>query len=173
MRNESFDLVALILITALMISLAYTSVLKEQKDTATYNQSVEQIMTDKNAKLVNDISFPAYGDEDGTLSDGAVVLMTQIQDPHNLIESKVIAIDKDSNMANNSGVNDVQVLTIEEGTYKANKVKLGLKAMDFINATGAKKFGLSLQTGNDNASKNDNYFYIDAKYTGYVEEDAD
>ena len=76
MRDEIMEMIYLVVLTALIISLGYVAVLNERKDTEQY---VAELMEDKNVGLIESLILPAYGEYDGTLSKGDVILMSQIQ----------------------------------------------------------------------------------------------
>lgn len=144
MREETFDLVALVILTALIISLGYNSILKERKATEAYNQT---ILEDKNVSMVEGVIIPLYGDYDGTLTNSDLVLMSQIQDFY-MPEPKTLKV-KDAG--------DVTITS----TIEAEKLSYGITMMDLVERSGGIRFTLSYNNGKDYSSKEDDYFYIE------------
>lgn len=146
MRDDAFDLISLIVLVGMLISLGFMLVAKENRVTAMYNQKLYE---DKNVQMVQGVVIPVYGDYDGTLTPGDVILMSQIQDWYMPSPKKLIIED--------GGIVDViSTVEAERATYGANMVK-------YVLASGGKRFGLVYDNGKDLTDKDDDFFFIEKK----------
>lgn len=146
MRDDTFDLISLIVLVALIMSLGYITILKENKETEMYNQS---LLEDKNVGLVEGVIIPVYGEYDGTLTAGEVVLMSQIQDWY-MPKPKTLVVKDGGTMEITS-------------TIDAEKDYYGAQMVQFVQSSGGKRFSISYNNGTNYASDEDDYFYIEKK----------
>lgn len=143
MRDEAFDLVALVSLVALILTLGYMVILKEFKTTEMYNQS---LLEDKNVGLVEGVIIPMYGEYDGTLTSGEVVLMSQIQDWY-MPSPKTLIVEGGGTMEITS-------------TIEGEKDVYGQRMVSYVNASGGKRFSIEYHNGTNYATPDDDYFSI-------------
>ena len=143
MRDEAFDLVALVSLVALILTLGYMVILKEFKTTEMYNQS---LLEDKNVGLVEGVIIPMYGEYDGTLTSGEVVLMSQIQDWY-MPAPKTLIVEGGGTMEITS-------------TIEGEKDVYGTRMVLYVNASGGKRFSIEYHNGTNYATPDDDYFSI-------------
>lgn len=143
MREDSYDVVFLVLLAVLFISLGYVTVLNEQKRTESYNAS---LIEDKNVGVIDSLVIPGYGDYDGTLTKGDVVLMSQIQDYY-MPNPKKLHIE------------DGGELEIKS-TVDVDKVSYGAKMIGYVGASGGNRFYLKYDDGTNLAQSDDDCFFI-------------
>lgn len=143
MRDEMIDLVCLIVLTALLLSLGYVTVLSERKTTESYNA---QLMEDKNVGLIDSLVIPVYGDFDGTLTKGDVILMPMVLDFY-MPKPRTIKTE------------DGGSITIES-TIEGSKVAYGTQMAQYLNASGGERFNLEYNNGEDLNDTEDDYFFI-------------
>ena len=143
MRDEIMEMIYLVVLTALIISLGYVAVLNERKDTEQY---VAELMGDKNVGLIESLILPAYGEYDGTLSKGDVILMSQIQDYYMPLP-KTIKVEDGG---------ELEITSVIEG----NLASYGHQMIQYVNASGGTKFNIEYDNGDDLSTEEDDYFFI-------------
>ena len=146
MRDDTFDLISLIVLVALILSLGYIVILKENKATEMYNQS---LLEDKNVGLVEGVIIPVYGEYDGTLTAGEVVLMSQIQDWY-MPSPKTLVVKDGGTMEITS-------------TIEAEKVTYGVQMVQFVKNSGGKRYSINYDNGTNYATDEDDFFNIEKK----------
>lgn len=144
MRDEAFDLVALVSLVALILTLGYMTILKEFKVTEMHNQS---LLEDKNVGLVEGVIIPMYGEYDGTLTAGDVVLMSQIQDWY-MPNPKTLVVQGGGTMEITS-------------TIEGEKDVYGNRMVSYVNNSGGKRFSIEYHNGTNYATTDDDYFSIE------------
>lgn len=143
MRDETFDIVYLIALAAMIISLGYVTILNEYKDTRYYSS---EFMEDKNVGKIESLVIPVYGDYDGTLTKGDVIIMSQIQDYY-MPAPKVIQVE------------DGGKLTITS-TVEGNIEAYGHQMAQYVNASGGERFSIVYNNGTDLTTADDDYYFI-------------
>lgn len=143
MRDETFDVVYLIALAAMIISLGYVTILNEYKDTRSYNS---EFVEDKNVGMIESLIIPVYGDYDGTLTKGDVILMSQIQDYY-MPSPKVIQVED---------TGKIEITSTVEGNIES----YGQQMITYVNASGGQRFSIEYNNGTDLTTTDDDYYFI-------------
>ena len=146
MRDDAIDVVYLIVLAAVLISLGYVTILNEYKDTRSYSS---EFMEDKNVGQIESLVIPVYGDYDGTLTAGDVILMSQIQDYYMPSPKKM-------------NVEDGGVLEITS-TVEGNIEAYGQQMYSYVAASGGERFSIVYNNGTDLTTEEDDYYFIEKK----------
>lgn len=115
--SDLFDLVATLLIMCVCMTTGVSAAIRDNREVINYEANYK----DKTAETKYTPSLKVYGDYDGTLTQGEVLLAMQIQDPDAMNEEKISVANKSYDSKKSDTENDGKIYTQEiTTTYKAS-----------------------------------------------------
>jgi uncharacterized protein YcgI (DUF1989 family) len=162
-KDDVIDTLILIFMVAFLLSMGYVTILKEYKETTKYSAD---LLEQKNMKIVEGVTIPAYGDFTGTLTKGQVVLMSQVQDWY-MPSPKTITIydaDKNNNRTTEKGKVEIKSTIDDERSY------YGQLMITLVNDFSEDcKFALSYDSGSDYTTTDDDFWALQRVVNDNVE----
>lgn len=138
--SDLFDLVATLLIMCVCMTTGVSAAIRDNREVINYEANYK----DKTAETKYTPSLKVYGDYDGTLTQGEVLLAMQIQDSDAMNEEKISVANKSYDSKKSDAENDGKIYTQEiTTTYKASAAQNIGSIWAVIKSDNASKKGYS------------------------------